>query len=384
VPTQTQTTAPLAVPIAPAIAVLAPATPIAAAPPLPIATATPQAKPTATTAPTQVPATQVPLPPLAIAPPQTRPFASGPFNNAVVSPQIDPNSASYLASVMGGDFFHIGKLQFSTNAHGPTDGNPPIYVSHNSDPVYTIHCMYYSGCPLEGVQEHIPVGAVAAGNSGNTSFLDDGHDDMHMAVRNADTGVEIDTWLTPQPSGFGGTLNVGYGGQYATSSGGYNQPGGATAAGFALSVGRIRAVDLQVGRIPYALFLVAPCENGHVAPASGNDAGGVAGCPPLGAHVWLDSTAADIAASGAAPSFQVIMRALHEFGGYIGNRCTSCNLTLGLEGGLSATAFGSPNPWSPIASRFPAESPSGTPAEYHILVSSGSIDLSAHLHVITN
>lgn len=205
-----------------------------------------------------------------------------------------------------------------------------------------------------------------------------------MAVRNADTGVEIDTWLTPQPSGVGGTLDVGYGGQYTASSGGYGQPGGATASGFALSTGRIRAVDLQLGRIPYALFLITPCENGHVAPATGNDVGGVAGCPPLGAHVWLDSTSAEIAASGAAPTFQVILRALHEFGGYIGDRCTSCNLSLAFEGGLSATALGNPNPWSSIATQFPTESPSSTPAQYHILVSSGSIDLSAHLHIITN
>ncbi len=126
----------------------------------------------ATPTPNAAPALATPIPASAatLAPPQTRPFASGPFNDAVVSPQLDSKSATYISNVMGGDFFHIGKLQFATNTHGPTDGNPPIYVSHNSDPVYTIHCMYYSGCPLEGVQEHIPVGAAAAGNSGNTSF----------------------------------------------------------------------------------------------------------------------------------------------------------------------------------------------------------------------
>ena len=284
---------------------------------------------------------------------------------------------------MGGDYGHIGKLQFATNTSGATDDNSPTYVAHNSDPLYTIHCMYYSNCPLEGVQEHIPSGAVPSARLGYTTFTDDGVHDQHLAVRNVDTGVETDTWLTPLPGGAGGTLNVGYGGKFAFAGGGTGAAG-ATAAGFALSQGRIRAVDLLAGRIPYALFLVTPCENGHVAPAVGDDGGTTAGCPPIGAHVWLDATPAQVAASGAAPDFQTILNALHEFGGYIGDRCTNCNLTVALEGGVGYTAFNQPDPWTQIAAHFPSESASGSPAEYHILVSSGTIDLAQHLHVITN
>ena len=345
-------------------------------------TSTPQ--PIATASPTPVPiATPAATPSAGAyqAPAGTQPFPSGPFDTPVTVPQLDSNSSTYLGNIMGGDYAHIGKLQFST---GTGDFNPPVYIAHNSDPVYTIHCMYYGGCPLEGVQEHIPRGAEPAGNLGYTTFTDDGSHDQHLAVRNVDTGVEIDTWLTPQPGGAGGTLNVGYGGKYDLSSGGFNQPGGATAAGFALSLGRVRPVDLLAGRIPYAIFLVTPCENGHVYPASGNDNGAVAGCPPLGSHLWLDSTPAEVAASGAAPDFRVILNALHEFGGYLGDRCGSCNLGLGLEGGISYTAFHQPNPWAPIAAHFPGEYPSGPSSQYHILISSGTIDLSKHLHFITN
>lgn len=284
---------------------------------------------------------------------------------------------------MGGDYGHLGKLQFSTNPTGQTDSNVPMYVAHNSDPVYTIHCMYYSGCPIEGLQEHIPRGALSAGNLGYTTFKDDGSHDQHMAVRNVDSGIEVDTWLTAQPNGQGGTLNVGYGGQFDFVSGGFGH-GGATAAGFALTQGRIRSIDLLAGRIPNAVFLVTPCENGHVYPASGDDRGTNAGCPPIGAHVWLDSSPSDIANSGAAADFQIVLNAMHEFGGYIGDRCSSCSLGPALEGGLSYTAFGQTNPWVQIANHFPGERPAGSFGEYHLAISSGNIDLRTHLHIITN
>ncbi|GAC1494340.1 MAG: hypothetical protein NVS1B2_10800 [Vulcanimicrobiaceae bacterium] len=313
----------------------------------------------------------------------SQPFGFGPFNETVNSPQYDANSDRYVSNVMANDYYHFGKMQFGINESGETDGNTTIYIAHNSDPVYTIHCRYYSGCPIEGVQEHIPVGAVPSARLGNSYFLDDNSHDQHMAVRNVDSQVEIDTWLTVQPNGRGGTLEVGYGGQYPFSSGGFNQPGGATAAGFALSQGRVRAVDLLAGHIPYGLVLITPCENGHVYPATGDDHGNNYNCPPLGAHLWLDSTPQEVAASGAATDFKVILNALHEYGGYLADRCTACTLGVALEGGAAYTAMGEANPWKQIAAHFPDEQPSGNAGEYHILISSGNIDLRRHLHFIT-
>ncbi|GAC1402018.1 MAG: hypothetical protein NVSMB59_23750 [Vulcanimicrobiaceae bacterium] len=311
-------------------------------------------------------------------------FPNGPFAKAVGdNPAIDPKSDSMLGSVRpGGEGRYLGALQFSVNTTGMTDGATPIYTSHNSDPEYVIHCKYYSGCPIEGMHQHIPAGALPAGRIGNTSFADDGLGDRHMSVKNVDTGLEIDTWLTPYPNGKGGTLDVGYGGAYDAASNGFNQPGGATAAGFALGQGRLRPADILAGHIPQALFLVTPCEDGVRYPASGGDAGSVAGCPPMGAHVWLDSTPADVAASGAPADIQVILNAMHEFGGYIGDRCTSCSLYPAIESGHSYTAFGLPNPWAEIAKHFPDEHPAGDRQEYHIAVTSGNIDLNKHLHIL--
>ncbi|GAC1613405.1 MAG: hypothetical protein NVS4B5_00350 [Vulcanimicrobiaceae bacterium] len=344
-------------------------------------TATPTAVPTPipTPVPTSMPTTASGA---FVAPAGYVAFPNGPFAKPVVNPQIDPMSDSMMASIrLPGENYFMGGLQFSTNTTGPTDSATPVYTAHNSDPVYTIHCMYYSGCPIEGVQEHIPVGAIPAGRLGYTTFTDDGRHDQHMAVKNVDTGLEVDTWLTPQPNGVGGVLNVGYGGQYSAASNGFNQPGGATAAGFALGQGRIRPADILAGHIPQALFLVTPCENGVRYPASGGDAGSVAGCPPMGAHVWLDSSFADIEASGAPNDMKVILKAMHEFGGYIGDRCTSCSLYPAIESGHSYTAFGLADPWVEIASHFPG---SGTNQQYQLAVSSGNIDLFTHLRIITN
>lgn len=205
----------------------------------PAPTATPAS--TATPAPTASPASST-----YIAPANAQPFPNSPFDNTVSSPQISSNSAQYITSVLAGYKYDLGQMQFSTATSGPTDQDVPVYTSHNSDVHYTIHCMYYSNCPLEGHDVAIPKGALPAGNLGYTSFTDDGHDDQHMAIRNLDTQVETDMWLTPQPNNTGGTLNIGYGGSFPFSSGGIGQ-GGATAAGFALSQGLVRPVDLVAG-----------------------------------------------------------------------------------------------------------------------------------------
>jgi len=308
-------------------------------------------------------------------------FPRSPFNARVTHPVVLPESAGQLDRVLGDNAHELGRLQFATVARGVTDTAVPVYTAHESDPHYRIHCMRYTNCPLEGASVAIPRGAKAEANLGNRNFEDDGYDDRHIAVRNVDTHVEDDLWLAPEPSGHGGTLNIGYGGRFPFASGGVGH-GGATAAGFALSLGRIRAQNLVAGRIPFALFLTTPCENGHVAPATGDDGGHDAGCPPIGARLWLDTPVAQIERSGATRDARVILRALHEYGGFIGDRCTQCTLKVALAGGLSETAMGRRNPWASVEAHYPNEHPAGRYNEYHIPVDTGSIDLHQHLHII--
>ncbi len=348
--------------------------------PRPSPTPSPSPKPRAT-----------PSPVVYVLPAGGKPFPDGPtnpFNLDVHDPHVIANSAQFVAAMLstaayGTDFYSLGQVQISTHplADGPTDGQTTTYLAHGNDPAYVIHCRYFSNCPLEGHTVHIPIGALPSGNLGTPVFMDDGHDDQHMAIRNDDTQEEADLWLAPTPNGQGGPLDIGYGGLFPYTSGGAGQ-GGATAAGFALSQGHIRPIDLLAGRIPYAIFMSTPCENGHVAPAIGDDNEHTAGCPPIGSHLWLDSTPDEIAASGANRYWQVVMNGLHEFGGYIGDHA-STNLSVAPEGGLADQAFGLPNPWaSIIASDFPNETPSGSRGEYHLSIRTGNIDLQKHLHVI--
>ncbi len=306
------------------------------------------------------------------------PFARGPFFERVTHPSIVATSLEEIDHVLGGETHRFGRMLFST---GQADNGVPVYVARERDPHYRIHCIRFTNCPLEGALVAIPRGAKAEGNLGNRDFEDDGHDDRHLAVRNIDTGIESDLWLSPEPSGNGGTLNIGYGGSFPANSRGVGH-GGATASGFALSIGRIGADELLAGHMRHALFLITPCENGHVAPAIGDDNGRDAGCPPIGARLWLDTPPSIIARSGASRDTQTILRAMYEYGGFIGDRCTSCTLGLAFAGGLSDTAMGRRNPWRRIAARYPDEHPAGPRGEYHINVGTGSIDLREHLHVI--
>ncbi len=209
---------------------------------------------------------------------------------------------------------------------------------------------------------HAPVGAIPGGNLEFTTFTDTGYDDQHIAFRNDATQVETDMWLAPlapNTTGGGTQWDVGYGGLFPYSSGGIAQ-GGATSAGFSLTVGHVRPVDLQAGVIPYALVFSEPCENGHVAPATGNDnVTPNPNCPPIGARLWLDSSSTDIANSGALLPVKVILNALHTYGGYIGDEANN-SLQLAPEGGLAYQAFGLQNPWIPLISQYwPTEAPRG-------------------------
>ncbi|GAC1399763.1 MAG: hypothetical protein NVSMB59_21360 [Vulcanimicrobiaceae bacterium] len=305
-------------------------------------------------------------------------FPHGPFDTKVSHPVIVAQSKEQIERVLGGETHHFGRMQFTGDAH---DGGVPVYTAHETDPHYRIHCMKYSHCPVEGDYVAIPRGAKASGNVGNRHFEDDDRGDRHLAVRNLDTSIETDLWLASEPTGDGGTLEVGYGAKFPFSSNGVGL-GGATAAGFALSVGRVSADELLAGRIDHAIFLVTPCENGHVAPAISDDHGRDAGCPPIGARLWLDSPESTIDRSGASRDARTILQAMHEYGGFIGDRCSSCLLQFATTGGVSDTSMGRANPWRAIAARYPDANPSGPRNEYHIGIETGSIDLAAHLHVI--
>jgi hypothetical protein len=253
----------------------------------------------------------------------------------------------------------VGSGAASYNA----DWGRPVYFAKSTDPMYTIHCTEPWGtCGTEGASVHIPSYALPE----NTS-------DAHMVI--VDGGTEYDFWGSAKPSGSGGSLTIAWGGKGNVNGNGYGM--GSTAAGFAGSMGLVRPEELIARNISHALFLITPCENGHVAPATADDGpgAGVSGCPPLGSHIWLSSTPAQIAASGASPAMQTIMLALHTYGGYLGDRCTSCSLELSPVSALTFTQPGYQDLWAYVGG------PTSAGID-RLSTSTGSIDLQSALVII--
>ena len=144
------------------------------------------------------------------------------------------------------------------------DYDHPIYFSEPDDPVYTVHCIEYSGrCEIEGMQVRIPAAAKPA----------DGPD-SHLAVIDQAAGWEYDLYNVDSKPAGGGTIVVGWGGR--TEIGDANALGldsNATAAHFGLAAGVIRPAELEAGEIDHALAISVKCTNGTsvdpAAPAPG-------------------------------------------------------------------------------------------------------------------
>jgi hypothetical protein len=310
-------------------------------------------------------------------------FASDFAKKVAAAPVFDPQSATFVQAMVGSDPTNLGTIQVAHDASGVReDYSAPWYTALPTDAKYTIHCIYsaqWGPCGLEG--KTIPIPAYAQPENGFAQLVQDSSHDQHLAIHDPANNKWYDMWIAPLPSGNGGTMTIGYGSEFDDRGNGYG--GSATASGFELTQGLVRPVELLAGSIPHALFVVTPCENGHVAPATGDDGGHDAGCPPIGAHVWLDSTQAEIDASGATPYAKMIMLALHTYGGFIGDRTSANHLGVAMENDLTYTQMGWPSQWALVAQKFnfPYYAP-GDRGTYHVPIASGSLDLSAHLHVI--
>jgi hypothetical protein len=279
-----------------------------------------------------------------------------------------------LATVLTGGNYTLQQIQFSVSPTPPAnwqEWSTPVYFASATDPIYTYSCYEPWGtCENQSVKVPIPTGALPEGTS-----------DGHMAVLYK--GVEYDGWLVPIPNGKGGPLSIGWGGNgptSGTSATGYNMQ--ADAAGFALTLGMVTPEEMLAGSINHAVAIGTPAENGHVAPAVGDDGSNqVPGAPPIGAHVWLSTSDAAINASGASPWAIPVLHALHQYGAYIKDRCTQCILGgLQVENAVSYTALGLHNPWSDVASKYNlTPDSSGFVRAY---INTGTIDLSKSLEII--
>jgi hypothetical protein len=272
-----------------------------------------------------------------------RPYSTNsPFNLQVPSnPKVLSNSNGIVERLDG--WGPVQQLE-AGQADTSHDYFHPVYWAGRGDPVYTVHCLRWtSSCEVEGHSLRIPRGARPASGP-----------DAHMAVIEPD-GWEYDFWQVRDKPDGGGTLVVSHGGRTRYRGDGLESD--ATAAEFGLAAGVIGGEEMQLGLIDHALFVHARCTSGvSVYPAAPGTTGTVCSdrtnAPPLGARLWLSMTDSQISALPVPAWKKTILRALHRYGGYIGDT-TGGRVSWGIQAlsGSSYTSFGRADPWVGYARR---------------------------------
>jgi len=269
-----------------------------------------------------------------------RPYGDhSPFNRPLpTNPRLHPSSSAIVGTLTG--WGQPADLRAGL-ADSSSDWDHPIYYARASDPLYTLHCTEDWGtCEIEGHQVRIPQNARAAGGG-----------DGHMTVIDQTTGWEYDLYkycyegcasssTRTLPPG-GGDVYFRWGGRTRIDGDGLDSD--ATAAHFGLAAGVIRAEEMIRGRIDHALFMVVRCDSGQaVWPAKGLGAkcSDPANAPAEGMRFQLGMSAAQIDAL-AVPSWKkTILRAMAEYGLYVGDTSGSTPWNIQFESGSSYTSFG--------------------------------------------
>lgn len=261
-----------------------------------------------------------------------------PFNRPLpANPKLAAGSAAIIdrwAAQPDSNMFKFAGGEADTR----NDYDHPVYFNSPSDPSYTIRCRRWSSsCEVDGLSVRIPGRARAAQGS-----------DGHLSVVDQASGWEYDLWESEDLPRGGGTLYVGHGGRTMIDGDGLGS--NATAAHFGSLAGIIRPEELAAGEIRHALFLVVECTNASAVYPAGSGTGrscseigkSNSGAPAMGQQLYLDLSAAQIAAL-AAPAWQkTVLRAMADYGLFVGDTGGGSLKTLS---GASYTSFGYDDPW---------------------------------------
>jgi hypothetical protein len=287
-----------------------------------------------------------------------RPYAaSSPFNTTVAGDAVVPQSAEIVSKVLS---FGLPGTAALGVAETSEDWMHPVYYSEPGDPVYTLQSTEPWGKdPINGMQIPIPAGARPAGGS-----------DGHMAVVTPE-GWEYDFWQVSSKGTTGGTMTFAWGNRSRIDGSGTG--GEATASGFDLLAGVIRPQELEAGQINHALFIVLKCTSrvttfgygaqvGKAGDASGSfvypaekggspcAGGSETNVPPMGTRFALAMSEAQIEALALPAWKKAILRALANYGGYVGDT-GGPGFGVQFESGSSYTSLGLPDPWVTFAQR---------------------------------
>jgi hypothetical protein len=208
-----------------------------------------------------------------------------------------------------------------------------VNIARFSIPLYQAN----AGTPLQSVATNLGGEGWGQGGPGAVGQMPippgatpDDSSDAHMSVITADRTKEYGCWAM--------NFNVARAGAWfaqlcATSDltgNGVRPPAtvanpwwtahGARACGFPLVAGLIRADEIRAGRIDHALVFAYPAlrKNRFTPPASTNSSDGADYGIPCGGRIQFDPSI-DVTKLGLSPAGVTIMRALQQYGAYVGD-----------------------------------------------------------------
>jgi hypothetical protein len=213
----------------------------------------------------------------------------------------------------------------------------PVYVSTAADPVRTFRCTKWGACNADGLQIHVPAGALPEMQS-----------DGHIGIIDTELNLEIDGWQCEVRAT---TVNCSWGGKYELGGDGLDNSGSnAVHAGFAAGLFVITAQELVDGKIEHGLGLLVHCLNDPtVYPADRKNPTDASchgkGAPSYGNLLHLTWTPEKIAASGYSQPCKTILVALATYGAYTMDTGNG-GLALLTQHQFSYLALSQPNPWT--------------------------------------
>jgi hypothetical protein len=270
-----------------------------------------------------------------------RPYADdSPFNQRLPrSPELDPRSDAIVKRVTG--WGEPADLRAGV-AGTRSDWQHPIYYSDANDPWFEVHCTEDWGtCEVEGMRVRIPDRADAAAGS-----------DGHLTVVDQDSGWEYDFWQVNRKPRGGGRLAISWGGRTRIDGDGLGSD--ANAAHYGSLAGIIRAEEMRRGRIDHALFMLVRCDSGRkVYPAQGLglECDDARGAPSQGTRFQLDMSPAEIDDLRLPAWRKTILRAMAEYGLYVGDTTGGTPWNIWFESGSSYESFGRRDPMVGFAKR---------------------------------
>jgi hypothetical protein len=265
-----------------------------------------------------------------------RPFApSSPFNQAIpADPTVDPRSDQMVSRLLAAGSPNDGRAGIADTS---TDYYKTIYFGRYFDPQFTIRGGSTTDpYDVDGLTLRMPIEARPAGGS-----------DHHLTV--VYSGYEWGFW-DARVNLVNRTITVGAGRKVPIHGDGLSAAG--TSARFANMAGRIRIQELREGEINHALFMSSnSIASSYVYPAQKSDGNNDAasGYPPMGTRFQLAMTDAEINALDVPGWKKTVLRALKNYGGYLGDSTSSPWAAMSFESASDYTSFGLLDPFVTFA-----------------------------------